>query len=52
MPSRSFEKAIQILLQYLAAATLVHWQKIPEAVRSAIVETATSGAFPDLPRTT
>ncbi|KRB29884.1 hypothetical protein [Mesorhizobium sp. Root172] len=34
------------------AATLEHWQEIPEAVRSAIVETATSGAFPDWPRTT
>ncbi|PAQ10293.1 hypothetical protein [Mesorhizobium temperatum] len=37
---------------YLTVATLVHWQEIPEAVRSAIVETATSSAFPDLPRTT
>ncbi|RWL78732.1 MAG: hypothetical protein EOR69_26890 [Mesorhizobium sp.] len=53
VPLRSFEKDVQIPLQYLAAATLVHWQEIPEAVRSAIVETATtSGAFPDLPRTT
>ncbi|WP_164778521.1 hypothetical protein [Mesorhizobium sp. M7A.F.Ca.US.006.01.1.1] len=32
-------------------ATLEHWQETPEVVRSAIVETATSGAFPDLPRT-
>ncbi|MET2831227.1 hypothetical protein [Mesorhizobium shangrilense] len=52
MPSISFKKDIQIPLQHLAAATLVHWQEIPEAVRSAIVETAKSGAFPDLPRTT
>ncbi|PBB22096.1 hypothetical protein FJV83_19630 [Mesorhizobium sp. WSM4307] len=52
VPSRSFEKDVQIPLQYLAAATLMHWQEIPEAVRTAIVETATSGAFPDLPRST
>lgn len=52
MPLGSFEKDVQIPLQYLGAATLAHWQEIPEAVLSAIVETATSGAFPDLPRTT
>lgn len=50
--SRSFEKDIQIPLQYLTTASLVHWQEIPETVRISIVETATSGAFPNLPRTT
>ena len=49
---RTFEKDMQIPLQYLAAATLIHWMEIPKDIREKIKETAVTGSIGGLPQTT
>jgi hypothetical protein len=49
---KTYEKDLQIPLQYLAAATLIHRMKIPADIREKIKETAVTGSIVGLPAIT